>query len=104
MSRVMRPKIRNLAFHPNVAILPLQMRARGRHQIAHRPGASLRRPETEPELIGRSHERSLAENEEPGTENREPRTENRSHFLIRPITYSTIESTTLNKIEEASGK
>jgi hypothetical protein len=47
----MRPEIRNLALHPDVAILALEIRAHRRHQIAHRPHAPLWRLELQPELI-----------------------------------------------------
>src|SRR5208283_6223143 len=72
MPRVVRPEVRNLTFHPDVAIFPLKVRAHRRHQIAYRPGAPLRRPETEPELIRGSH----AEEFTAGARlRREPRTE-----------------------------
>jgi len=68
----MRPEIRNLPFHPDVAILPLQIRTHRSHQIPHRPGAPLRRTKTETELIGRSHEGKFTP--VPRTVSREQRT------------------------------
>ena len=55
MSRVVRAKIRDLPFHPGIAVLALNMRADRRHQIAHRPYAAIGRFETESQLIGGGH-------------------------------------------------
>ena len=55
MPGIVRAEIRNLAFHPGIAIFPFNMRADRRHQIAHRPYAAIHRLETESELVGRRH-------------------------------------------------
>ncbi len=51
MSGIRRPKVRSLALHPRVGVLPLHMRPHRRHQAAHRPHPPLRRREPESELI-----------------------------------------------------
>ena len=55
MPGIVRAEIRNLTFHPRIAILTFNMRAHRRHQIAHRPYAAIQRLETESELVGRRH-------------------------------------------------
>ena len=94
----MRPEIRNLAFHPGIAILALDMGAHRGHQIAHRPDAPVKRPEAEPKLIGGRHCSGVYST----AGCRMLTTE--CYCRKRPITYSTSESTTLIKIDVASGK
>src|SRR5579864_1797401 len=61
MSGVLRAEIRDLAFHPRIRILPLDVRAHRRNQVAHRPDAPLRWPKTEPQLIDRAHTASVTQ-------------------------------------------
>src|SRR5450631_1999214 len=55
MSRVLRPEIGYLAFHPGIAVFALNMSADRGHQIAHRPYPAIRRFETEPKLVSGGH-------------------------------------------------
>src|SRR6478672_2529115 len=57
MPRVVRPEIRDLSFHPGIAILALDVSAHRGHQIAHRPDTAIRGPETESELVSGTHKR-----------------------------------------------
>jgi hypothetical protein len=51
----MRPEIRDLAFHPGISILTLNMSADRRYQIAHRPNPAIGWFETESKLVGGGH-------------------------------------------------
>src|SRR2546423_6066144 len=55
MAGVMRPEIRDLTFHPDVAVFTLYPSAHGRNQIANKPHLARRRGESEAELVSGAH-------------------------------------------------
>src|SRR4029079_19251510 len=57
--RVMCLEIRDLTFHPGVAVLAFNVGAQRGHQIAHRPDAAIGRLETESELVSRTHKQPV---------------------------------------------
>src|SRR5438477_10686829 len=55
MAGVVCPEVRNLALHPDIAVLTFQMRAYCSDQSSHYPDAALWCSESESELVGRGH-------------------------------------------------
>ena len=99
----MRAEIGYLPLDPHVGVLALQPRAYRRDQIANRPDPPLLRAKIEPKLVERTHERKVYSK---GDDRLSPEAGrlNDDYFLNREITYSTIDSTTLSRIEVARGK
>src|SRR4051794_36614214 len=59
MPGIVRAKIRDLAFHPGLAVFTFDVRAHRRNQVAHCPNAAFGRAKAEAELIGGAHGMNL---------------------------------------------
>src|SRR5262249_23023621 len=62
MYRIVRPKIRNFALHPNITVLAFEMGTGGRNQVPYRPDAAVGRLEGESKLVCESHCDEFTEN------------------------------------------
>jgi hypothetical protein len=137
MAGIMGTKVRNLTFHPGIAIFPFNVGTNCGDQVAHLPDTPIRWSKTESELIGRSHgqeftaedvlhlafgrvirrrapqERNIAARH--GSAGFEWKKDIRPagrptpgaqtpYLRKRLTTYSKIDSTTLSRMEVASGK